>query len=183
VVEPSMPSHRGLDGSDRGGAVTRRWLSAQFGRKQATHGIYADIIVLAVILALQGEHSETDITSTLFGALLAVLLAEAYADYLGTMIGTGRRPSWPELRSTLALALGSIVAVIPPIVLLMLGVSGVIGLDTGFAAAKGAGVAVIGAYAYAANRRAGLSRLRSVLAAAFLVAIAAGLVLLKHEFH
>lgn len=163
--------------------AARRWLTAQFGRKQATHGIYAEIIVLAVILALEGKRSDTDIVSTIFGALFAVLLAEAYADYLGTMIGTGRRPTWPELRSTLALALGSTVAVIPPILLLLLGVSGVIGLDRGFTAAKGAGVAVIGAYAYAANRRAGLSHLRSVAAATFLVAVAAGLVLLKHEFH
>ena len=58
-----------------------------------------------------------------------------------------------------------------------------IGLDAGFTAAKAAGVAVIGAYALVANRRAGLSILRSVVAAAFLVALAAGLVLLKHEFH
>ncbi len=111
-----------------------------------------------------------------------MLLAEAYADYLGTMIGTGQRPSWTELRSTLGLALGSLVAVIPPIVLVLLGVTGVIGLNTGFNAAKVAGVVVIGAYAFAANRRAGLSRLRSVHAAAFAVAVAAGLVLLKHEF-
>ena len=161
----------------------RRWLTAQFSKKQATHGIYVEIIVLAVILALQGKRDDTDIVSTIFGALLAVLLAEAYADYLGTMIGTGRRPTWPELRSTLALAIGSTVAVIPPILLLLLGVWGVIGLDAGFTAAKGAGIAVIGAYAYAANRRSDLSHSRSLVAAIFLVAVAAGLVLLKHEFH
>ncbi len=161
----------------------RQWLTAQFGEKQATHGIYAEIIVLAVILALEGKRSDADIVSTIFGALLAVLLAEAYADYLGTMIGTGRRPTWPELQSAIALALGSLVAVIPPILLLMLGVFGAIGLDAGFTAAKAAGVTVIGAYAFAANRRAGLSGARSVAAAAFLVALATGLVLLKHEFH
>ena len=163
--------------------AVRRWLTVQFGSKQATHGIYAEIIVLAVILALEGKRSDADIVSTVLGALIAVLLAEAYADYLGTMLGTGRRPTWPELRSTLALVLGSTVAVIPPVLLLLLGVSGVIGLDAGFTAAKGAGVAVIGAYAFIANRRAGLSHGRSVVAAAFLVAVAAGLVLLKHEFH
>jgi hypothetical protein len=88
--------------------------------------------VLAVILALEGKRDDSDIVSTVIGALLAVVLAEAYADYIGSMIGTGRRPTWPELRSQLALTFGSLLAVVPPILLLMLGVSGVIGLDAGF---------------------------------------------------
>src|SRR6476646_1096357 len=90
------------DPAERRKHAARRWLGTQFGRKQATHGIYAEIIVLAVILALEGKRDDTDIVSTVFGALVAVLLAEAYADYLGTMIGTGRRPTWSELQSTLA---------------------------------------------------------------------------------
>jgi hypothetical protein len=65
----------------------------------------------------------------------------------------------------------------------MLGVYGVYSLDAGFAAAKISGIVVIGAYAYVANRRAGLSLARSVVAALFLIALAAGLVLLKHYFH
>jgi len=161
----------------------RRWLASQFGKKQATHGIYSEIIVLAVILALEGKRDESDIISTVVGALCAVLLAEAYADYIGTMIGTGRRPTMLELRSELALTFGSLLAVAPPVLLLMLGVSGVIGLSAGFTAAKIAGIVVIGSYAYVANRRAALSQARSIVAAAFLVALAAGLVLLKHYFH
>ena len=163
--------------------TVRAWVGTQFGKKQATHGIYAEIIVLAVILALQGKHDESDIVSSVLGALVAVILAEAYADYIGTMIGTGRRPTWLELRGQLSLTFASMLAVLPPVLLLMLGTSGVIGLDTGFTCAKIAGVAVIGSYAYVANRRAGFSRLRSVVAAAFLLALAAGLVLLKHYFH
>jgi hypothetical protein len=45
----------------------------------------------------------------------------------------------------------------------ILGAVGVIGLDAGFTAAKAAGVAVIGAYALVANRRAGLSIFRSIV--------------------
>jgi hypothetical protein len=165
------------------GSAARVWLNAQFGKKQATHGIYAEIIVLAVILALQGKRDDSDIVSTVIGAVVAVFLAEAYADYIGTMIGTGRRPTWPELRGELSLTFGSMLAVVPPVLLLMLGVSGVIGLGTGFTCAKIAGIVVIGSYAYVANRRAGLSRLRSTVAGAFLLALAAGLVMLKHYFH
>jgi hypothetical protein len=159
------------------------WLKSQFGKKQATHGIYAEIVLLAVILALEGKRDDTDIVTTMFGALFAVILAELYADYVGTMIGTGRRPTRAELRSQIGSTLGSLIAVAPPVVLLMLGVYGVIGLGTGFTAAKISGVAVIGTYAFVANRRAGLSRRRSAAAALFLLALAAGLVLLKHYFH
>jgi hypothetical protein len=169
--------------TDNTAGPTRRWLASQFGKKQATHGIYAEIIVLAVILALQGKRDESDIVSTVVGALVAVLLAEAYADYIGTMIGTGRRPTWSELRGELSLTFGSMFAVLPPVFLLMLGVTGVIGLDTGFTCAKIAGILVIGSYAYVANRRAGLSQLRSTVAGLFLLSLAAGLVLLKHYFH
>jgi hypothetical protein len=165
------------------GGAAAGWLRSQFGRKQATHGIYAEIVLLAVILALEGKRDDSDIVSTIVGALLAVLLAEFYADYVGTMIGTGMRPSRAEVRSQLALTFGSLVAVAPPVFLLVLGVSGVIGLSAGFTAAKIAGVSVIGTYAYVANRRAGLSQRRSILAACFLLAIAAGLVLLKHYVH
>ena len=139
--------------------------------------------MLGVILALQGKRDESDIVSTVLGALLAVILAEAYADHIGTMIGTGQRPTWPELRSQLSLTLGSLLAVAPPIALLMLGVTGVISLNAGFTAAKIAGIVVIGAYAYVANRRSGLSQLRSIVAGAFLLVLAAGLVMLKHYFH
>jgi hypothetical protein len=99
------------------------------------------------------------------------------------MIGTGRRPVWPELRSQVMSTIGSLIVVVPPVVLLLLGVSGVIGLGTGFLAAKSAAVAVIGSYAFIANRRAGWSPGRSILGAAFLLALAGGLVMLKHYFH
>src|SRR5215813_9151506 len=93
--------------TDPRAAGTRAWIAAQFGRKQATHGIYAEIIVLAVILALQGKRDDSDIVSTVIGAVAVVFLAEVYADYIGTMIGTGTRPDWPEIRHELSLAFGS----------------------------------------------------------------------------
>ena len=53
------------------------------GSKQATHGIYIEIVVLAVIIALEGKRSsDGDILLSLFGALVAVVLAELYAYYI-----------------------------------------------------------------------------------------------------
>jgi hypothetical protein len=159
------------------------WLRVQLGKKQVTHGVYAEIVLLAVILALEGKRDDTDIVSTIIGSLLALFLAETYADYVGTMIGTGKRPTWPELRSQLGSTLASFIVVVPPIVLVSLGVSGAIGLNRGFFYAKLTGIAVIGGYAVLANRRAGLPLLRSIVGAVFLVVVATALVLLKHWVH
>ena len=162
----------------------RSWLAGQFGAKQATHGVYIEIVVLAVIIALEGKRtSDGDIVLSLFGAIVAIALAELYAAYLGTMIGSGRRPTGVEVRAAVAGTCSSLVAIVPPVFLLMLGVVGVIGLQTGFDAAKWAGVAVLGLYALVAHRRAGLSLRRSVLPAIFLALIGLGLVLLKQYFH
>ncbi len=160
------------------------WLTRQLSEKQATHGIYIEIVVLAVIIAIEGKRtSDSDIVLSLFGAIVAIALAELYAFYIGAMIGSGRRPTRAEFRSAATGTGLGLVAIVPPVSLLMLGVLGVIGLQTGFNAAKWAGVAVIGAYALVAHRRAGLSTPRSVPLAAFVALIGLGLVLLKQYFH
>jgi hypothetical protein len=67
----------------------KRWLDTQLASKQATHGIYIEIVVLAVIITLEGKRtSDRDVLLSLFGAIVAVALAELYAYYVGTMIGT-----------------------------------------------------------------------------------------------
>ena len=71
--------------------IRRRFLRAALGSKQATHGVYIEIVVLAVIIALEGKRSsDADIVLSVLGALVAVVLAELYAYYLGSMIGGGR---------------------------------------------------------------------------------------------
>jgi hypothetical protein len=162
----------------------RRWYDSPLASKQATHGLYIELVVLALILALQGKRvSDSTVLSTLFGALFALVLAEFYAYYLGTMIGTGQRPTRAEVRAVAAGTAWSLVAVVPPILLLMLGVFGPLTLGAGFAAAKIAGATVIGLYALVASRRAGLDYGRSIATGLVFLAIAAGLVFLKHQFH
>ena len=154
------------------------------GSKQATHGIYIEIVVLAVIIALEEKRSsDGDILLSLFGALVAVVLAELYAYYIGTMIGDGRRPTIAELRSMVLTTGGALVASVPPILLLTLGVAGVFGVQTGFTAAKWAGVTVIGLYALLATRGTGLSLRSSAVTALLFTLIGLGLVLLKQYFH
>ncbi len=181
AVMPSSPAGETLPEPPRRG--WRRW-RPPLGGKEATHGIYVEIVVLAVIIAIEGKRtSDADVLLSLFGAIIAIVLAELYASYLGMMLGSGRRPSLQEMAAALASIASSLVTVIPPILLVVLGVAGVIRLDSGFTAAKWAGVAVIGLYALAAHRRAGLSTRRSIVLAGLLATVGFGLVLLKQFFH
>jgi hypothetical protein len=168
------------------GSTSGRWrpLLSRIGSKEATHGIYIEIVVLAIILALEGKRaSDSSIVVSVFGALVAVVLAELYAYYIGTMIGTGRRPTGAELKQAMVGTGVALVATVPSVFLLMLGVVGVIRLENGFSAAKWAGVIVMGLYSLLASRRAGLSMRLSLLTAASFALIGFGLVLLKQYFH
>ncbi|HEX6724199.1 MAG TPA: hypothetical protein VF073_03055 [Gaiella sp.] len=175
-------------GSEHGGSGKRgrgfAWLGSPLARKQATHGIYIEIVVLAVILALENKRaSDSDIVSTIVAAIVVVVLADLYAYYIGSMIGDGRRPTRTELREAATGEAGGLVATVPPVALLMLGVAGVIGLQTGFTLAKWAGVVMIGVYALVAHRRAGLSFRQSLPATVFLLLVGLGLVGLKYLVH
>jgi hypothetical protein len=162
----------------------RRWYDSPLASKQATHGLYIELVVLALILALQSKRvSDASVVSTVFGALVALVLAEFYAYYLGTMIGTGQRPTRAELRAMATGTAWSLVAVVPPVLLLMLGVFGPFSLNTGFFTAKVAGATVIAAYALVAGRRAGLGYRQSAVTGLVFLAIAGALVLLKHRYH
>jgi hypothetical protein len=175
VVEPN----------DKATLVRRKsWLEAQLDGKQAIHGIYVELVVLAVIIALEGKRtSDSDVLLSLFGAIVAIALAELYAYYVGTMIGTGRKPTRRELLSAAGDTAGSLVAIVPPVVLVVLGVAGVVRLETGFVAATWVGVGVIGGYALIGHRRTGLSTRRAIPPAAFVALIGLALVLLKQYFH
>lgn len=160
------------------------WLRAQLNAKQATHGIYVEIVVLAVIIALEGKRtSDTDVILSLLGAIVAVLLAELYAYYVGAMIGSGRRPTPREFRAAAADSASSLIAVAPSVLLVILGVAGVIDLGHALVAATWVGVGVIAVYALVAHRRTGLSTRRSVPLAVLLAVVGLALVLLKQYFH
>ena len=161
-----------------------RLLGSPLARKQATHGIYIEIVVLAVILALENKNaSDRDIVSTIIAAILVVLLADLYAYYIGSMIGDERRPTRAELREAMIGEAGGLVASAPPVALLMLGVAGVIDLERSFTLAKWAGVVMIGVYALVAHRRAGLTSRESLPATLFLLLVGLGLVGLKYFVH
>ena len=107
----------------------KSWLQAQLDGKQAIHGIYVELVVLAVIIALEGKRtSDSDVLLSLFGAIVAIALAELYAYYVGTMIASGRKPSRREFLAAVGDTAGSLLAIAPPVLLVVLGVAGVLRL-------------------------------------------------------
>ena len=95
----SLPS-TATDSAGSAASPAGRWYRPALGSRDVTHGIYIEIALLAVILALEGKRtSDRDIVTAVFGALVAVVLAELY-------------------------------------LVLMLGVVGVIGLDSGIHASQ-----------------------------------------------
>lgn len=179
----SLPS-TATDSAGSAASPAGRWYRPALGSRDVTHGIYIEIALLAVILALEGKRtSDRDIVTAVFGALVAVVLAELYAHYIGSMIGSARRPPRAELGAFVRSTAGGLVSTVPPVFVLMLGVVGVIGLDTGFTLAKWIGIAIIAGFAFFANRRAGLSSRRSVHAAACFALVGLGLVLLTQYSH
>jgi len=180
TIQDGEPPGAALDSS-----VARRksWLKAQLDGKQAIHGIYVELVVLAVIIALEGKRtSDSDVLLSLFGAIVAIALAELYAYYVGTMIASGRKPSRHEFLAAVGDTAGSL-AIAPPVLLVILGVAGVLRLETGFVASTWVCVGVIGGYALIAHRRTGLSTGRSIPPAVFVALIGLGLVMLKQYFH
>jgi len=110
TIQDGEPPGAALDSS-----VARRksWLKAQLDGKQAIHGIYVELVVLAVIIALEGKRtSDSDVLLSLFGAIVAIALAELYAYYVGTMIASGRKPSRREfLAATVTHQSGGLIQV------------------------------------------------------------------------
>lgn len=166
------------------GIRLRRIFESPLVSKEATHGIYIEIVVLALIVALERKGvADSTIVGTLLGALVALVLAELYTYYVGTMIATGQRPTRRELRATLVGTGASLAATVPPVLLLMLGVVGLIRLEVGFTAAKWTGVTVLGLYALLATLRAGFSLRLGLMTAVGFTFLGVGLVFLKQLFH
>ena len=161
----------------------RRTSGLFLGGKEVTHGIYIEIVLLTMILALEGrETSDASILAAVLGALAAVFLAELYVLYLGGMVSQSRQLTAAEIGKRVKVGGVALIGAVPPLLFLVFGAVGLIRLSTSFDLAKWAGAAVIGLYAYYASRRAGFSTTKSVVSALCFGAVGVGLVVLKHYF-
>jgi len=156
------------------------WIRHHVTSGHAGNVVYGSIVVLALVLVLSHEHASpaTAIVS-IVGAVFVVAVAEAYAELLQEMIQLHRPLRGRERREIAAGIAVHGVAALAPIVFFVLAALDWMQLDTAYTVAKWFGVAVLGIYAFAAYRAAGVGVGRSLLAGAVLTAIGLLLVALK----
>ncbi|HEY4280117.1 MAG TPA: hypothetical protein VGM91_17970 [Conexibacter sp.] len=157
-----------------------RWLRHHVTEGHAGNVVYGSIVVFALVLVLDHEHASpvTAIVS-IAGAVFVVAVAEAYAEFLQEMIQLHRQLRRRERSGIFAGIAVHVVAAIAPIVFFVLAALGALSRDAAFTTAKWFGAGVLGVYAFAAYRAAGVSLGRSVVAGASLTAIGLLLVALK----
>jgi hypothetical protein len=151
-----------------------------FTAPRATHAVYGSIVVLAVVTGLdEASASPREAFVATLGAAIGVMLAEFYADMIGTTLRQRRPPTrdeWQEFLVDVAFGFG---AACFPSVFFLLAWWDVISLSTAFTIAEWGGVAVLWVYVLVAARAAGLGTVRALLWAGGLTACGIGLVELK----
>jgi hypothetical protein len=151
-----------------------------FTAARASHAVYASIVVLAVVTGLdEASASAREAFLGAIGAAVAVVLAEIYADMIGTSIREQRPPNraeWQEF--TIDVSFGFGAACFPAFFFLLARLD-VISLDAAFALAEWLGVGVLWLYALVASRAVGHGYLRAFLWAGIVTLCGVGLVELK----
>jgi hypothetical protein len=147
---------------------------------RATHAVYGSIIVLAVVNGLdQAEASSREAFFATVGAAVAVVLAEIYADMIGTTLRERRPPNRAEWQEFVVdVGFGFSAACFPAVFFVIAGL-GWMSLGRAFTLAEWIGVGVLWMYVLAAARAAGLGLLRALIWAAALTVCGILLVELK----
>jgi hypothetical protein len=147
---------------------------------RATHAVYGSIVVLAVVTGLdQAEASAREAFFATVGAAFAVVLAEIYADMIGTTLRHRRPPNraeWQEFVVDVGFGFGA--ACFPAVFFLIAGL-GWMKLNHAFSLAEWIGLGVLWVYVFAAARAAGLGAFRALIWAAGLTVCGILLVELK----
>ena len=151
---------------------------------RAARAVYATIIGLAVILALEETGAGAgEVVAATVGGVIAAALAELYAAYIGAEIREQRSPSRGELLARgVDSALGTAAGLLP-VVPFVLAEAGAIERATAYDVSPWLGVALLGGYTALANRLVGFTGVRNAVVTAFAVAIGMALIALKAIVH
>jgi hypothetical protein len=159
-------------------------LESHLRSHQVGRVIYGAIIGLALIVALGGHPpSPVGMIGSLLATAVAVGLAEAYSDVVGTQTNERHRVTGRQVRHIVDDAVAVAYGIAFPAVFFLLAALGVIRLEGAFALAKWTGLALIGFYGFWAARFAGANVLRALTHAALVALIGAFLILLKSLLH
>lgn len=162
----------------------RRWIEAHLGSRDVARVIYGSIVGLALVVAFEDHPPTAAATaSSLLGTALAVGLAEAYSEFVGTEARTRRPVDRRQVRELLADSAAVTFGVGFPALFFVLAAAGAIELELAFTLAKWTGLGLIGAYGFLAARVSGAGPRRALVHAAILAAIGGALIALKALVH
>jgi hypothetical protein len=180
----SEASRRAGAGTPAGRSAIVRAVEAHLGSRDVARVIYGAIIGLALVVALQ-EHPPAPghMAAALVASAVAVGLAEAYSEFVGTEAHTQRHLRRAEVRTLLLEAAAVTLGAAFPAVFFLLAGLDVLTLDTAFDLAKWSGMALICAYGFLAARLAGSRPGVALLHALAVGAIGGVLIALKAVLH
>jgi hypothetical protein len=162
----------------------QRAIQAHLDSHQVTRVVYGAIIGLSLVLVMERHPPAAGVViGSLVATALAVGLAEAYSDFLGTETRTRGRPSRRELVDIGEKALFVMVGITFPVVFFLLAAVGVLEVDTAFTIAKWTGLGLIFFYGFCGARLAGAGVARSLGEALAVGLIGALLILVKSLIH
>jgi VIT1/CCC1 family predicted Fe2+/Mn2+ transporter len=164
--------------------AVRDAVDAHLGSRDVARVIYGSIVGLALVVALEDHPPGAGATAAaLLGTALAVGLAEAYSELVGTEARTRRPVDRTQVRELLADSAAVTFGAAFPALFFVLAAAGAIELELAFALAKWTGLGLIGAYGFLAARVSGAGPRRALVHAAILATIGGALIALKALVH
>jgi hypothetical protein len=162
----------------------RRAIEAHLGSRDVARVIYGSIVGLALVVAL-GNHppSAGTMAGFLVGTAVAVGLAEAYSEFVGTEARTRRAVEREQVREMLADAGAVMLGAGFPAVFFVVAATGAIDIDLAFSLAKWSGLGLICAYGFLAARLSGARLAGALMHAAVVGAVGGALIALKALMH
>jgi hypothetical protein len=161
-----------------------RAIQAHLGSEQVARVIYGAIIGLAVVVGLEAHPGRPGVMAvTMIATAVAVGLAEAYSEIVGSETRRHRHVARKELRhiGIQAVAVGFGVGF--PAVFFILAAVGAMDVETAFTVAKWTGLGLIGFYGFCAGRLAGATLAGALVQATAVALIGALLIALKALVH
>ena len=154
------------------------------GSRDVARVLYGAIIGLALVVALEDHPPAAGaVAATVAGAALAVGLAEAYSEIVGTEVRTRKPVEGAGVRVVVIDAAAVTFGAGFPALFFVLAAAGVMGTSLAFTLSKWTGVGLIFGYGFLAARLAGSRLGGALLHAAAVGGIGAGLIGLKALVH
>lgn len=162
----------------------RTYLRHYFGDEHAAKVLYGVILLFVALFGLDASNLDSGYLAATeaFIAIVAIIIAEDYAELIGFTIKNKRTLSRQERNEIFADTFAIATFCLPSVLILLLSESGLYMLGTAFNYTFIYCILVIFVFSYWASKLSNLNRLHSVVTASIVASIGLALVYLKSSF-